>query len=61
MLGEYRDDIAVVGGWVPSLLFENAEERHIGSIDVDIALNHRTIDDAVYKTIHDLLSRLGTV
>jgi hypothetical protein len=59
MLGEYRNDIAVVGGWVPSLLFEDADEKHIGSTDVDIALNHRTIDDAVYKTIHDLLINRG--
>lgn len=59
MLGEYRNDIAVVGGWVPTLLFEDAEEKHIGSIDVDIALNHLTIDDAVYRTIHDLLISRG--
>lgn len=59
LLGEYRNDIAVVGGWVPSLLFENAVEKHIGSTDVDIALNHRTIDDGVYKTIHALLINRG--
>lgn len=59
MLGEYRNDIAVVGGWVPSLLFEHADEKHIGSTDVDIALNHRTISDNMYESIHDLLINRG--
>lgn len=59
VLGEYRDDIAIIGGWVPSLLLENADEKHIGSTDVDLALNHRTIDDAVYRNIQDLLLDRG--
>jgi hypothetical protein len=55
ILGEYRDSIAVVGGWVPSLVIENAKEKHIGSIDVDIAVDHRTIDEPGYRTIRQLL------
>ncbi|MBQ9990220.1 MAG: hypothetical protein IJP31_04675 [Lachnospiraceae bacterium] len=31
---EYEDEIRVVGGWVPDLMFP--EEGHVGSIDVDI-------------------------
>ena len=42
--GEYKDSMAIVGGWVPELLFANAQPKHVGSIDVDIALDHRTID-----------------
>jgi hypothetical protein len=59
ILGEYRDDIAVVGGWVPALLLESAEEKHIGSIDVDIALNHKSIDAPGYNTIRKLLIKRG--
>ena len=59
ILGEYRADIAVIGGWVPSLLLENAEEKHIGSIDVDIAINHKTIGDCGYETIRSLLKKHG--
>ena len=44
ILGEYKDSMAIVGGWVPELLFANAQPKHIGSIDVDIALDQRTID-----------------
>lgn len=61
MLGEYRNDIAVVGGWVPALLFEDAEEKHIGSIDVDIAINHKTIDKTRYSSIRALLIERGYI
>ena len=31
---EYGDEIRVIGGWVPDLMFP--EEGHMGSVDVDI-------------------------
>ncbi|MEJ2164936.1 MAG: hypothetical protein P8X90_05370 [Desulfobacterales bacterium] len=55
ILGEYRDNIVLIGGWAPQLLFQNEDDRHIGSIDVDLALDHRRITNEVYKGIHDLL------
>ena len=39
MLGEYRDQIVVVGGYVPFLLLSDAKERHAGTIDIDLALD----------------------
>ena len=39
LLSEYRDDIVLVGGWIPPLLLTDATETHVGSIDVDLALN----------------------
>ena len=59
VLGEYQDDIVVVGGWVPELLLPHAEERHIGSVDVDLALNHHNLSEAGYKTILELLLAQG--
>ena len=59
ILGEYKDSMAIVGGWVPELLFANAQPKHVGSIDVDIALDHRTIDADVYRTIREHLARHG--
>jgi hypothetical protein len=59
ILGEYKDHMAIVGGWVPELLLTDAEQMHVGSIDVDIALNHFTIDDDVYRSITDHLKRAG--
>lgn len=59
ILGEYRDAIVIVGGWVPELLMPNAEEKHIGSSDVDLALNHRRISESGYKTILEHLISHG--
>jgi len=57
LLGEYSDDIVIVGGWVPELLIPQA--RHVGSMDVDLALNHRTLTESGYKTILELLQSRG--
>lgn len=55
LLGEYRDDIVVIGGWVPELLLAG----HVGSIDVDLALNHLKLQEAGYATIEKLLLSQG--
>jgi hypothetical protein len=59
LLGEYHDDIVVVGGWVPALLIPQDKSRHIGSMDVDLALNHKTLRDPGYKSIRKLLLGRG--
>jgi hypothetical protein len=59
LLGEYRDDIVVVGGWVPQLILPPSHPPHVGSIDVDLALNHRHLREAGYATIQALLNRRG--
>jgi hypothetical protein len=51
LLGEYQEGMVIVGGWVPQLLISDAQRIHIGSLDVDIALDHRILQDAGYKTI----------
>ncbi|TAK14588.1 MAG: hypothetical protein EPO32_01495 [Anaerolineae bacterium] len=59
MLGEYRDSIVLVGGWVPEILLTDSAEPHIGSIDVDLALDHRKISEPGYKSILQLLQENG--
>lgn len=59
LLGEYRDNIVLVGGLVPRYLIPGAEEPHIGSTDIDLALEHRHFDERGYKTVHDLLTGRG--
>ena len=54
---EYRDDIRIVGGWVPELMFPG--EGHIGSVDVDVLINHLTLKDAGYQTMAKILLRNG--
>ncbi len=58
LLGEYRDDIVLIGGWVPELLLPQEPRRHIGSMDIDLALNHMKIGDG-YKRIEELLHGRG--
>lgn len=59
VLGEYRDNIVLIGGWVPQILFQNKDDLHTGSIDIDLALDHRQITDEGYKGFHDLLMERG--
>ncbi len=59
LLGEYRDDLVVVGGWVPQLILPTEPLKHVGSIDVDLAFNHRNLQDAGYATIQKLLLARG--
>lgn len=60
LLGEYADDIVLIGGWVPSLLF--SDKNHIGSIDVDILLNQNKIENTdKYETIARILVKNGYI
>ena len=59
LLGEYRDDMVIIGGWVPDLLLCSTGAKHIGSTDVDVALDHRKITDAGYRTILEHLTQRG--
>lgn len=59
LLGAYHDDVVLVGGWVPELLFSSKESPHVGSMDVDLALDHRRIEAAGYETILKLLKARG--
>ena len=59
LLGEYRDEIVLIGGWVPEVLLPKKDKPHVGSMDVDLALNHRTLRDEGYKTIQELLLSRG--
>ncbi|MGO9613729.1 MAG: hypothetical protein ACLPX5_11940 [Dissulfurispiraceae bacterium] len=59
LLGEYKDDIVLIGGWIPEILLPHPSGHHIGSMDVDLALNHLHIHEARYKRILDLLKDRG--
>jgi predicted nucleotidyltransferase len=39
VLAAFADCLVVVGGWIPDLLMPEADEPHVGSIDVDLALD----------------------
>jgi hypothetical protein len=55
VLASFSDCIVVVGGWTPDLLFKDAEGSHIGSMDVDLALDAARLQDGRYAEMLQLL------
>jgi hypothetical protein len=58
VLAVFVDCLVVVGGWTPDLLLPGAEEPHVGSIDVDLALDAAKLDEGRYAELLQLL--IGT-
>lgn len=59
VLASFRDAVVVVGGWVPDLLLPAAKPAHVGSIDVDLALNAAKLGDGRYAELLKLLLDTG--
>jgi len=59
ILGEYRNNMVLVGGWVPYFLLIEKGREHTGSTDIDLALDFNKISDSTYKTILQLLKKHG--
>lgn len=57
LLSSFRDDMRIIGGWVPDLMFPNKE--HIGSVDVDVLLNHIHLKESGYMNIERILLQNG--
>ena len=55
VLNSFHDTIVVVGGWVPDLLLPDARPEHVGSIDVDLALDAAKLNDGRYAELLKLL------
>lgn len=60
VLGDYLDSIVVVGGVVPWLLLPDAAIPHVGTVDVDLALNPKKLQrETRYADMVRLLERSG--
>ena len=59
VLGEFRDHIVLTGGWIPYFLVEERGHEHVGSLDIDIALDFQEISDDSYQTILQALKDQG--
>jgi len=59
VLGEYRDSMVLIGGWVPDLLLPGAVPPHTGSLDVDVLLDPGPLrEEDRYAELVELLKRL---
>ena len=56
-LGAMGDDLVIVGGWVPDLLYPSS--NHMGSLDVDLAVSPKAIGGNAYSSIRERLTQLG--
>ena len=57
VLKQCEDCLVVVGGWIPDLLMPKSEEKHVGSIDVDLALDAEKLEEGHYaKLLESLLN-----
>ncbi len=54
-LAAFVDCLVVVGGWTPDLLLPDAEEPHVGSVDVDLALDAAKLSEGRYAELIKLL------
>ncbi|MEA3459741.1 MAG: hypothetical protein U9R11_03550 [Chloroflexota bacterium] len=64
ILGAYREALVLVGGWAPYFILErfgreDTDFRHIGSVDIDIAVNPRLVSPDEYASIVERLERRG--
>src|SRR5437762_9364590 len=63
-LGAYRDGLILVGGWVPYLLLQKHQPKHLdfrhaGSIDIDFAVNPKRVNEARYASLLELVQERG--
>ena len=58
-LGSYRGKFAVIGGAVPWLLLNQSDMPHIGTLDVDLALDAEALGDGEYARLVESLLRQG--
>jgi hypothetical protein len=63
-LGDLMDDVVIIGGLVPRLIFEQSEsvgrmERHVGTRDLDVGLSVALFDDSRYEKIEERIRRAG--
>jgi hypothetical protein len=63
-LRSYRESLVLIGGWVPYFLLEKYQQsgvefQHVGSQDIDIAVDPRKVDGKQYATIVELIKKRG--
>ncbi|MCK4665743.1 hypothetical protein KAU33_03290 [Candidatus Dependentiae bacterium] len=65
-IGEYREELVLIGGWAPYFILDQnlvgkTEFKHIGSIDIDLAVNPELIETSPdkYKLLIEYLEDLG--
>ena len=61
ILGSFRGKFVVVGGAVPWLLLDNADMRHVGTVDIDLNLDAEALGDGEYAQLISVLIGHGYI
>ena len=63
LLKGYKNNIVLVGGWVPYFLLQkfqkDKEFKHVGSVDIDLVIDPELIKSGVYDTIVKIIESNG--
>lgn len=58
-LGSFQGKFAIIGGAVPWLLLNNEAMPHVGTLDIDLGLDHEALGDGEYATLVGALQEQG--
>ncbi|OQA15798.1 MAG: hypothetical protein BWY64_02757 [bacterium ADurb.Bin363] len=61
ILGRYKNNIILIGGWIPFFILDKKGKDHVGSIDIDLALDFKNISSESYRSILELLKKRGYI
>jgi hypothetical protein len=59
LLGEIKDEMVIIGGWTPTFILPQSDDPHVGSLDIDVALDFSKIPDDTYQTILKAFLKCG--
>lgn len=59
ILGSYQGKFAIIGGSVPWLLLDNKDMPHVGTVDIDLGLDHEALADGEYAGLVENLMKNG--
>ena len=55
ILEDFHESLILVGGWVPIMIIPESEDKHVGTIDVDLVINDKSLNETGSETIEDIL------
>jgi hypothetical protein len=55
LLEDFHESLILIGGWVPIMIIPEVEDKHVGTLDVDLAINDKSLDETGSETIEDIL------
>lgn len=55
LLEDFHESLILVGGWVPIMIIPESEDKYVGTIDVDLVINDKSLNETGSETIEDIL------